>query len=342
MIPHSRPAFGQAFSQALQQVVASGQVAMGEETILLEQRVGSILGRKFSIGVDSGTSAISLALRSLASHRSVKKVGIPAYTCSSVLYAVLAAGCEPVCMDCGEDLRLIPELSLKQAASLDAVVLVHPFGMVEPLAAEKWPCPIIEDIAQSAGAELNRKPIGNFGEITVASFYATKPWGGAYGGMVLTDEEELSNAVLSMRDPDAATSLQVYAGHHQLSDIHAVMVNVRLALANEERRSRRSHLLTMNEWFESNEIRPVAGLHDGNGYRYIIRTHGDADRWIEQMRRLGVGAARPVQEPISRLLGIEASGAESAWQSAVSIPLLADASEAEMEHIREAINACIS
>lgn len=342
MIPHSRPVFGQSFSQAVQQVVASGQVAMGEEARLLEQRIASMLGRTFSVAVDSGSSAISLALRALVQRRSVKRVGIPSYTCSSVLYAVMAAGCEPVCMDCGDDLRLNPEAAMKQATSLDAVVLVHPFGMVEPLAAESWPCPMIEDIAQSAGAELNGKPVGSFGDMTVASFYATKPWGGAYGGMVLCDDAELSAAVLAMRDPDAAVALQNYIGHHQLSDLHAVMVNVRLGLASEERRARKAHALSMDEWFQSDDMLPVAGIHQGNSYRYIIRTENDAERWIERVRRSGVGAARPVQTPISRLLGIEATGAESAWQRCVSIPLLADASEKEMDQIREAINACIS
>ncbi len=342
MIPHSRPVFGQPFSRSVQQVVASGQVAMGEETLLLEQRIASLLGRKFATGVDSGTSAISLALRALMQYRSVKKVGIPSYTCSSVLYAVMSVGCEPVCMDCGEDLRLIPEPALQQAASLDAVVLVHPFGMVEPLALESWPCPVIEDIAQSAGADLNGKPAGSFGEITIASFYATKPWGGAYGGMVVTDDSELSGAVVSMRDPDVASALQSYAGHHQLSDIHAAMVNVRLGLANEERRARKAHALTMEGWFESGEILPVTGLQSGNGYRYIIRAPGDAERWVERMRRSGVAAARPVQTPVSRLLGVKMPGAESAWQDCVSIPMLADASDKEMAYIREAIQICMS
>lgn len=342
MIPHSRPVFGKAFADAVQQVVASGQVVMGEETRLLEQRIAAMLACQFAVAVDSGSSAISLALRALAQHQPVKKVGIPSYTCSSVLYAVLAAGCEPVCMDCGENLHLIPDAALKQAASLDAVVLVHPFGMVESMAVESWPCPVIEDIAQSAGAELNGKPVGSFGQITITSFYATKPWGGAYGGMVLTDDDKLADAVIAMRDPDAAISLQGYAGHHQLSDLHAVMVNERLAIANEERRARKAYALTMNEWFQPDDVQPVAGLDKGNGYRYIIRTSGDAEQWIERMRRAGVGAARPVQIPISRLIGIEVSGAESAWQDCVSIPILADASEKEMDHIHEAINACMS
>ena len=342
MIPHSRPVFGQPFAKAVQQVVASGHTAMGDLSAALEERVAGLLERKSAVAVDSGTSAITLSLRALARQRSVKRVGIPSYTCSSVLYAVLAAGCEPVCMECGHDLRLLADQALGQAASLDAVVLVHPFGMVEPLAAASWSCPVIEDIAQAAGAALNGRPVGSFGDLAIASFYATKPWGGAYGGIVAANDSTLSEAVRSMRDPDGKTALQDYAGHHQLSDLHAAMASVRLDVADEEQRARKAHAFTMGEWFRTGEVLPIAGLYNGNFYRYIIRTKGQADGWVKKLQELGIGAARPVQVPIHRLLNVEAAGAESAWQNCVSIPLLADASDTEMRKIREAINVCMS
>ncbi len=315
---------------------------MGDETRRLEERVAGLLGKQSATAVDSGSSAITLALRALSQRQDIKKVGIPAYSCSSILYAVLAAGCEPACMDCGDDLRLIPDLALKQAASLDAVIVVHPFGMVEPLAAEIWPCPVIEDIAQSAGAVLNGEAVGSFGNITIASFYATKPWGGAYGGMVMTDDREIGQAVRSMRDPDGAKMLQSYAGHHQLSDLHAAMAAVRMDMAEREQTCRRARALTMDTWFREGEVLPVAGLHQGNFYRYIIRTPGQAEEWVMKLNRQGIGAARPVQQPLNRLLNVESPGAEAAWQDTVSIPLLADASEAEMDSISKAVHLCMS
>jgi len=339
MIPHSRPRFGQNYCDRLVQVAESGITAMGPEAERLEQRLAGMLGRSCAVAVDSGTSAIMLALRSLAAERPVRRVGIPAYTCSSVLYAVRAAGCEPVCMDCGDDLRLTAGAPAR-ASDLDAVVLVHPFGMVEPLAATQWPCPVIEDIAQSAGAQLNGRPLGSFGDVAVASFYATKPWGGAYGGMLLSNDESLCDRVRSMCDPDGATALQSYAGHHQLSDLHAAMASVRLDMAEEESRSRRKLAEAMDEWFDG-RAGPVAGFNNGNGYRYIVRTDGDAERWLKVMRGHGITAARPVAMPVSRLLGGEAPGAEKAWRECVSLPLLADASDAEMDRIREAVQACL-
>jgi perosamine synthetase len=342
MIPHSRPIFDKAFSDALIHVVESGHVAMGNEALLLEREVARRIQKERSVAVDSGTSAIMLALRALARVGGGNRVGIPAYTCSSVLYAVLAAGFEPVCMDCGEDLRLIPEQALKQAASLDAVIIVHPFGMVEPMAAEVWPCPVIEDIAQAAGAELNGRPVGSFGDITIASLYATKPWGGVYGGVVASDDHALCEAVKAMRDPDGAAQLQDYAGHHQLSDLHAGMANVRLKSAGDEQSAREALAHVMDGWFDAGTVVPVAGMNQGNRYRYIVRTAGEAESVINKLMQHGVAAARPVTTPISRLLGVDAPGAEKAWLDAVSLPMLADISETELEQLRAAVESCIS
>ena len=242
----------------------------------------------------------------------------------------------------GDDLRLIPEQALKQAGSLDAVIIVHPFGMVEPMAAEAWPCPVIEDIAQAAGAELNGKPVGSFGDMTIASFYVTKPWGGAYGGMVISDDQALCEAIKAMRDPDRAVQLQDYVGHHQLSDLHAGMANMRLKHATDEQASRQSQANIMDGWFESGTVVPVAGIHNGNHYRYIIRTSGDAEVFINRLQQHGVAAARPVTTPISRLLGIDSPGAEKAWRDAVSLPILADISAVELEQLKEAVKSCSS
>ncbi len=342
MIPHSRPVLGKAFSDALINIVESGHVAMGGEAARLEQNIAGRIQKESAVAVDSGTSAITLVLKALARNDGRNRIGIPAYCCSSVLYGVLAAGFEPVTMDCGDDLRLIPDQALKQAASLDAVIVVHPFGMVEPMAAESWPCPVIEDIAQAAGAELNGRPVGSFGDVSIASFYATKPWGGAYGGMVASDDRSLCDAVRAMRDPDGAIRLQEYAGHHQLSDLHAGMANMRLQLNSDEQAARQAQADVMDGWFGAGEVAPVAGIHQGNHYRYIVRTTGGAESFINRVQQHGVGAARPVTTPISRLLGVDSPGAEQAWLDCVSLPLLSDISEAELEQLKEAIELCIS
>jgi dTDP-4-amino-4,6-dideoxygalactose transaminase len=336
VIPHSRPRFGPAFEAALLEVLHAGQVVMGERAGRLELEVASHLAQPQAVATDSGSSALMLVLRAMQMHGALRRVGIPAYVCSSVPYAVRAAGAEPVAMDCGEDLRLLPGEAQRQAAELDAVVLVHPFGMVEPLAAETWPCPVIEDVAQAAGAELNGRPVGSFGTFAIGSFHATKPWGGAYGGFVAGDEAATLTAIRTMSDPDRSDRWPGYAGHHQLSDVHAAMALVRIDWAADESTQRQRLALRLDEWFAGLAVEPLAGRHDGNHFRYIARTSGGAEQAIGMLQAHGVGAMRPV--PALWMPEAEApAGALAAFQDCVSVPLLADMTELELRIMKEAL-----
>lgn len=333
MIPHSRPRFGPAFEAALLEVLRSGQVVMGGQAVSLESELAMRLSQARAAVTDSGTSALMLALRAMGMQGEIRRVGIPAYVCSSVPYAVRAAGATPVAMDCGEDLRLCPQ-ALTQAEGLDAVVLVHPFGMVEPLAAASWPCPVVEDVAQSVGAELDGRPLGGFGRLAIGSFHATKPWGGAYGGFVAGSDAALLEAVCTMRDPDRADAWPGYAGHHQLSDLHAAMARVRLGWADDERAQRRLLAERLDPWLAGLDVEPLAGRHDGNHFRYIVRAPGRAQQAIALLREHGVGA----MPPVPRLWAVQAdAGAQRAMADCVSVPLLADMAEHEVKQLRNGL-----
>ncbi|MDQ6958099.1 MAG: DegT/DnrJ/EryC1/StrS aminotransferase family protein [Mariprofundaceae bacterium] len=346
MIPHSRPVFGTAFADAVQQVVKSGQLATGKVCAALEAEVAGLIGVRYAVTVDSGTSALMLALYALKAKRKVRRVGIPAYACRAVLHAVRAVDAEPVCMDCNDDLRLDAEKARDMAESLDAVILVHPFGMIESMVKESWCCPVIEDIAQSAGGRMDGQTgedgrmVGNFGDVSIASFYATKPWGGACGGMVMSSDADMCERVRHMRCADTAGITLPYAGNHQLSDIHAALARVRLSQSNQEREYRMRQAVAYDEWFMGIKSYPVKREVSCNHYRYIVRVD-DASGVIEALHSHGVGAARPVEEPLSRLVGQRCQGAEAAWQQCVSLPLLTDMSEDELDCMRKAIAACM-
>ncbi len=335
-IPHSRPWFGPEFLQAAARVLKSGQLASGPECDALEREVAGMLGVEHAAAVDSGTSALMLALYALKAEREVRRVGIPAYACRAILHAVRAAGAEPVCMDCGDHLRLDMNVAEKLTPGLDAVILAHPFGMIEPMIRKSWPCPLIEDIAQAAGGQLEGRMLGSFGDIAIASFYATKPWGGACGGMVLSRKPEICRLVRRMRDVDKADISLSYAGNHRLSDVHAALVRTRLSLAAEERGRRQRLAQRYDEWSAALAWTPVAREQSCNHYRYIVRVQ-DAASAIKLLRGKGIGAARPVKQPLSAMLGQHCPGAEAAWRHCVSLPLIADMDEEEMNCMHEAV-----
>jgi len=183
-------------------LLQSGNVVAGHEVVRLEQALCDRVGRHCAVAVDSGTSALMLALRLLGRERNpaVMRVGIPAFGCASLLLAVRAAGMQPCTLDCDPDtLTLMMDVP---RTALDAVVVVHPFGMVEPLVDAQWDCPLVEDIAQSAGGAWRGRPLGSWGRIAIASLHATKPWGGVYGGALLLDDGSEAVALQRMIDPD--------------------------------------------------------------------------------------------------------------------------------------------
>lgn len=321
-------------------MLAAGHPAMGSIAARLEQQLAARLERKFVVAVDSGTSALMLSLRALRQECRIIHVGIPAYCCSSVLFAVRAAGMNPVLLDCGTDLRLEAGQAMQRAASLDAVVLVHPFGMVEPLVSGDWPCLMIEDIAQSAGASHAGRPLGSFGDMAIASFHATKPWGGAYGGAVACNEAEPAEMIVEMRSADqSGEEWPEYAGHHQMSDLHACLALQRIADADALAAERHRRAVVMDGWFVDKASSPV--MRDGNDFRYIVRTPGRAGEVIAALRRHGVGAARPVAAMFPGEQLDDCPGAVAAWRDCVSLPLLTDFTPEEFLCMEEAVRACM-
>jgi len=340
MIPHSRPVFGAESTRAVNDVLQGGHTACGPVSLSLEERVAALTGRSYAAAVDSGTSALVLALFALSIDRPVRRVGIPAYACRALLHAVRACGAEPVCMDCTTDLRLDGTQAEILAPTLDAVILNHPFGMIEPLVAEDWPCPVIEDMAQAAGGRIGEHELGGFGDISIASFYATKPWGGAYGGMVLSSQTHIVEQVCLMRNADAADVSLPYAGNHQLSDLHAALAICRLDSAPAEMVKRRDLAARYDGYLHGKDIELLRREASGNHYRYIVRVE-DAAQVMKAFRAHGVAAAHPVASPLSRLIGQTCPGAELAQQQCVSLPLLADMSDAEEEHMLKAMAICL-
>ncbi|MDX8414420.1 MAG: DegT/DnrJ/EryC1/StrS family aminotransferase [Mariprofundales bacterium] len=342
MIPHSRPRFSQPMQQAVTALLQAGQVTAGGEVVRLEQALCDRLGRRCAVVVDSGTSALMLALRLLARNRdpAEMRVGIPAFGCASLLWAVRGAGMQPYTLDCDpETLALRNDAS---QAGLDAVVVVHPFGMVEPLVEAAWGCPVIEDIAQSAGARWHGNLLGSKGRITVASLHATKPWGGAYGGALLLDDDSEAVALRRMIDPDGVGVVAGYVGHHQLSDVHALLARMRLEQSDDLMAQRAEVGATLVAWLRQAGAELCSGVV-GNGFRLLFRSANDSASALAcRFRDCGVAVSLPIKQPLSRMTGERRAGAEEAFSRWVSLPLLADCSAEEMTQMRDAITKVLA
>lgn len=144
---------------------------------------------------DSGTTALTLALRAVTRGASDRPVALPAYCCYDV--ATAAAGADvPVVLYDVDPRTLGPEMdSLRDVVreGVAAVVVAHLYGIPVDLGAvlelaEEAGVPVIEDAAQGAGGRFRGRPLGSFGSLSVLSFGRGKGTTGCGGGALLAHD----------------------------------------------------------------------------------------------------------------------------------------------------------
>jgi dTDP-4-amino-4,6-dideoxygalactose transaminase len=192
--------------EALNRVLASGQAILGPEVAALEQEVARYCGAGYAVGCSSGSDALLLALHALGIGTG-DEVILPPFTFFASVGAVCRTGARPVFVDIDPvTYNLDPaQVEGKITPRTRAIMAVHLYGQcvdMEPLwrIAERHDLPIIEDAAQSIGAEYQQKRCGTLGAIACFSFYPSKNLG-AFGdaGMVVTSDPDWAAYMTHLR-----------------------------------------------------------------------------------------------------------------------------------------------
>jgi dTDP-3-amino-3,4,6-trideoxy-alpha-D-glucose transaminase len=193
---------------AVERVGRSGWLVLGEEVDAFERELAAWWGVPHAVGVASGLDALEIALRCAGLEPGARVLTTP-LTAFATTLAVLRAGGEPVWCDVEEsgglDLDQV-ERALRADRSIRAVMPVHLYGhpldpgALERLAAEHEVV-IVEDCAQSLGAERDGQPTGVAGIAAATSLYPTKNLGAlGDGGVLLTGDAELAERARRLRD----------------------------------------------------------------------------------------------------------------------------------------------
>jgi dTDP-4-amino-4,6-dideoxygalactose transaminase len=193
---------------AVDRVGRSGWLVLGEEVEAFERELASWWGVPHAVGVASGLDALEIALR-CAGLPAGARVATTPLTAFATTLAILRAGAEPVWCDVDEsggiDLDRL-DAALGQDRSIAAILPVHLYGHpldpggLERLATDREVL-VIEDCAQSAGAERDGRPTGLAGVAAGTSLYPTKNLGAmGDGGVLLTADAELAERAKALRD----------------------------------------------------------------------------------------------------------------------------------------------
>ena len=175
---------------------SGGWITEHKYTRKFENDIANFVGRKYSVSVPNGTTAIYLSLLSLGIKKG-DKVAVPNITMIGTINAVIWAGAEPVLVDVDENFCMSLE-KLKKVKNLKALIFVPLNGRVgEGEAIGNW-CKknnvrLIEDSAHSLGTVYEKCSAGNLGDLSIFSFTPHKIITTGQGGMILTNSKKFFN-----------------------------------------------------------------------------------------------------------------------------------------------------
>ncbi|HAU4928081.1 DegT/DnrJ/EryC1/StrS family aminotransferase [Aeromonas hydrophila] len=245
--------YKQELKDACARVIDSGWYIMGDELRKFESEFSAYCGTKHAIGVANGLDALILVLRAwkeLGKLKAGDEVIVQANTYIASVLAITENDLVPVLVEPNmHTYNLDPELVRAAITPKTKVLLpVHLYGQLSPMPelmaiAKEHELLVLEDCAQSHGAEINGKRAGNWGDAAGFSFYPGKNLG-ALGdaGAVTTNDDELAQTIRALRNYGSHKKYEnLYQGvNSRLDEIQAAMMRVKLPYLEGETARRQS------------------------------------------------------------------------------------------------------
>jgi len=188
-------------------VLESTQYILGDHVAAFETAFAAYCGTSHAIAVNSGTSALHLALLTAGIGPGDEVITTP-YTFVATAAAILYIGATPILVDVDRNTLCLDTALLEEAvgARTKAIIPVHIYGQPCNMAemreiADRHGLILVEDAAQAHGAEYQGRRAGALGDIAAFSFYPSKNLGAnGEGGMVTTNRDDLALKVRQLRD----------------------------------------------------------------------------------------------------------------------------------------------
>jgi perosamine synthetase len=320
LIPINLPQIGEEEIQAVVKVMRSGMLTSGLGTgpnvTEFEKNYAKFAGVRNAIAVNTGTAALHAAIMATGVKNS-DEVILPSFTFVATAEAVVLSGGKPVFADIDpETLTLSPQAIEKAITKkTKAIVPVDLYGLpadIKPIReiACKHNIAIVEDSAQSHGATCEGKPAGALADLACWSLYAAKNIGTGEGGVVTTDNDELSQTVRMIRTHGEKAKYQslILGTNYRMTEIQAAIGVVQLRRLPDllVKRARNAQRLTKNfEKTEKIKLPPELKNRKPSWYLYTIRIKDISENArndiIKKMHDKGIGAEAYYPTPVHQM-----------------------------------------
>ena len=308
-----------------------------------EQSLSQKVGIGGAVACSTGTAALHLALLGMDVGPE-DEVIFPSYVCTALLHAARYVGATPVLAEIDPETQNIDPTDVKKRLSpkTKAVIVPHLFGLPADMKGLlSLGVPVIEDCAQALGASYEGKNAGSMGHAAIFSFYATKVIATGEGGMVASNDGRFLEKVRDLREYDQKQDARLRY-NYKMTDVQGAMGLAQLEQLEGFIERRREIAKNYEHAFRhvSAELPPKRKGHIY--YRYVMRLRKNSEPVVEALRDMGVGADRPIYQPIHKYLGMDGyAKTDEAWERSMSVPIYPSLRDDEIHRIVESVPAAI-
>ncbi|MCF7957342.1 MAG: DegT/DnrJ/EryC1/StrS family aminotransferase [Phycisphaerae bacterium] len=300
----------QAEIDAVVGVLKSSHLSLGPKLPEFESILARYVGRKYGVAVNSGTSALHLAMIALGIGPGDEVITTP-FSFIATTNIVLMVGATPVFVDIDEDTynidvsQIEAKITPKTRALLPVEVFGNPKGLDKVCdLAKKHDLLCIEDSCEALGSVVNSRKAGTLGDVSFFAFYPNKQMTTGEGGMVVTDDENLAAMCKSLRnqgrDEGAGWLAHARLGYNfRLSDINCA-IGVEQVKRMDSFIEKRRNVAKMYQEALGDDSRLILPYEpEGclvSWFVYVVRlqdsyTQEHRDKVLESLRAQGIGCS---------------------------------------------------
>jgi dTDP-4-amino-4,6-dideoxygalactose transaminase len=344
--------------EAIARVLESCQFVLGPEVAAFENEFAAYCATTDCIAVNSGTSALHLALLAAGVGPGDEVITVP-FTFVASVATILYTGAKPVLVDIEPRTFNMNPAAIQAAISprTKAIMPVHLYGHPADMdfimdVARKLGLIVIEDAAQAHGARYKGRPVGSIGDIACFSFYPAKNLG-AYGegGAVTTSNPAYAEKIRSLRDwgQDRKYHHVLHGYNYRLEAVQGAILRVKLRHLETWTEARRRIVEKYGDLLaDADVVLPVEMEWARHVYHlFTVRSKNrDATQaaLLNQGIQTGVHYATPVHlQPAYQDLGYGLGSlpeSEKTAKEVLSLPMYPELTDAQLETVAEALTAC--
>jgi dTDP-4-amino-4,6-dideoxygalactose transaminase len=340
---------------AIAGVLESCQFALGSEVAAFEQEFAAYCGAQSGVGVNSGTSALHLALLAAGVGPGDEVITVP-FTFVATVAAICYTGAKPAFVDIEPRSYTMDASQLERVITerTKAVIPVHLYGQaadMDPImeVARRHGLIVIEDAAQAHGGEYKGRRLGGIGDLGCFSFYPSKNLGACgEGGMVVTNNPDYARTVRMLRDwgQDRKYLHSLKGFNYRMEGLQGAILRVKLRHLEAWNEARRTHAARYDELLAGSGVQTPAAMPYARHVYHVYSVRAQKRDALQQaLQTQGIQTAihypipvhlQPAYADLGHCAG-DFPCSERTADEVLSLPMYAELTDAQVNTVADAV-----